>query len=205
MALGKTLGGVFMWIYEKKLQYPVDIKKRDVRMAKAIYEELGGSDGELSASMEYLQQRYTMPTGQSIATLTDIGTEELAHLEIVSALIFQLTEGATIEEIKRAGFAGTYASRGISVFLADPEQTPWTSAYIDMKGDPVADIASNMGAEQRARAGYEHLLDMTTDEDVKKVLSYLREREIVHFQRFGETLVHVQEHLQHDKYFFQKK
>ncbi|MFR1836855.1 MAG: manganese catalase family protein, partial [Turicibacter sanguinis] len=90
-----------MWIYEKKLQYPVDIKKRDVRMAKAIYEELGGSDGELSASMEYLQQRYTMPTGQSIATLTDIGTEELAHLEIVSALIFQLTEGATIEEIKR--------------------------------------------------------------------------------------------------------
>ncbi|MTM70679.1 manganese catalase family protein [Turicibacter sanguinis] len=194
-----------MWIYEKKLQYPVDIKKRDVRMAKAIYEELGGSDGELSASMEYLQQRYTMPTGQSIATLTDIGTEELAHLEIVSALIFQLTEGATIEEIKRAGFDGTYASRGISVFLADPEQTPWTSAYIDMKGDPVADIASNMGAEQRARAGYEHLLDMTTDEDGKKVLSYLREREIVHFQRFGETLVHVQEHLQHDKYFFQKK
>ena len=107
-----------------------------------------------------------------------------------------------MEEIKRAGFDGIYASRGTSVFLADPENTPWTAAYIDMKGDPVADIASNMGAEQRARAGYEHLLDMTTDEDVKKVLSYLREREIVHFQRFGETLVHVQEHLAHDKYFF---
>ena len=107
-----------------------------------------------------------------------------------------------MEEIKRAGFDGIYASRGTSVFLADPENTPWTAAYIDMKGDPVADITSNMGAEQRARAGYEHLLDMTTDEDVKKVLAYLREREIVHFQRFGETLVHVQEHLAHDKYFF---
>ena len=205
MALGTTLrGDESMWIYEKRLQYPVDVKCRDLRMAKAIYEELGGADGELSASMEYLQQRYTMPTGKSIATLTDIGTEELAHLEIVSSLIFQLTDGATMEEIKRAGFDGIYASRGTSLFLADPENTPWTAAFIDMKGDPVADITSNMGAEQRARAGYEHLLDMTTDEDVKKVLSYLRQREIVHFQRFGETLVHVQEHLQHDKYFPQK-
>ena len=132
-----------MWIYEKRLQYPVDVKCRDLRMAKAIYEELGGADGELSASMEYLQQRYTMPTGKSIATLTDIGTEELAHLEIVSSLIFQLTDGATMEEIKRAGFDGIYASRGTSLFLADSENTPWTAAFIDMKGDPVADITSN--------------------------------------------------------------
>ena len=193
-----------MWVYEKRLQFPVDIKKRDVRMAKAIFDALGGADGELAASMEYLQQRYTMPTGQSIATLTDIGTEELAHLEIVSSLIFQLTDGATMEEIKRAGFEGIYASRGTSLFLADPENTPWTAAFIDMKGEPIADMTSNMGAEQRARAGYEHLLDMTTDEDVKKVLSYLREREIVHFQRFGETLVHLQEHFAHDKYFYKK-
>ena len=191
-----------MWIYEKRLQYPVDVKCRDLRMAKAIYEELGGADGELSASMEYLQQRYTMPTGKSIATLTDIGTEELAHLEIVSSLIFQLTDGATIEEIKRAGFDGIYASRGTSLFLADPENTPWTAAFIDMKGDPVADITSNMGAEQRARAGYEHLLDMTTDKDVKKVLSYLRQREIVHFQRFGETLMHVQDFCATNRHFF---
>jgi spore coat protein JC len=205
MALGKILGGdEIMWIYEKKLQYPVDVKKRDLRMAKAIYDELGGSDGELSASMEYLQQRYTMPTGKSIAILTDIGTEELAHLEIVSALIYQLTEGATIDEIKRAGFDGIYAARGIAQFLSDPEHTPWTAAYIDMKGEPIADVTSNMGAEQRARAGYEHLIDMTTDEDVKKVLAYLRQREIVHFQRFGETLVHLQEHFQHDKYFMKK-
>lgn len=121
-----------MWIYEKRLQYPVDVKKRDLRMAKAIYEQLGGTDGELSASMEYLQQRYTMPTGKSIAILTDIGTEELAHLEIVSSLIFQLTDGASIEEIKRSGLDGIYASRGTSLFLQDPEGTPWTSAYIDM-------------------------------------------------------------------------
>lgn len=191
-----------MWIYEKRLQFPVDIKKRDPKMAKAIFDALGGADGELAASMEYLQQRYSMPTGQSIATLTDIGTEELAHLEIVSSMIYQLTDGASIDELKKAGLDGVYAGRGTSIFLADPEGTPWTAAYIDMKGDPVADITSNMGAEQRARAGYEHLLDMTTDEDVKKVLAYLREREIVHFQRFGETLVHVQEHLAHDKYFF---
>ena len=191
-----------MWIYEKKLQYPVDIKQRDLRMAKAIYEELGGADGELSASMEYLQQRYTMPTGKSIATLTDIGTEELAHLEIVSSLIFQLTAGATMEEIKRAGFDGIYASRGSSVFLADPENTPWTAAYIDMKGDPVADITSNMAAEQRARAGYEHLLDLATDDEVVRVLSYLREREVVHFQRFGETLMHVQDFCATNRHFF---
>ena len=191
-----------MWVYEKKLQYPVDIKQRDLRMAKAIYEELGGADGELSASMEYLQQRYTMPTGKSIATLTDIGTEELAHLEIVSSLIFQLTAGATMEEIKRAGFDGIYASRGTSVFLADPENTPWTAAYIDMKGDPVADITSNMAAEQRARAGYEHLLDLATDDEVVRVLSYLREREVVHFQRFGETLMHVQDFCATNRHFF---
>lgn len=189
-----------MWIYEKRLQYPVDVKKRDLRMAKAIYEQLGGTDGELSASMEYLQQRYTMPTGKSIAILTDIGTEELAHLEIVSSLIFQLTDGASIEEIKRSGLDGIYASRGTSLFLQDPEGTPWTSAYIDMKGDPIADMSSNMGAEHRARAGYEHLLDMATDEEVKKVLAYLREREVVHFQRFGETLVHLEEHMSHKKY-----
>ena len=109
-----------MWVYEKRLQFPVDIKKRDVRMAKAIFDALGGADGELSASMEYLQQRYTMPTGQSIATLTDIGTEELAHLEIVSSMIYQLTDGATMEELKAGGRDGLYAGRGTGIFLADP-------------------------------------------------------------------------------------
>ena len=113
-----------MWIYEKRLQFPVDIKKRDPKMAKEIFDALGGADGELAASMEYLQQRYSMPTGQSIATLTDIGTEELAHLEIVSSMIYQLTDGASIDELKKAGLDGVYAGRGTSIFLADPEGTP---------------------------------------------------------------------------------
>ena len=191
-----------MWVYEKRLQIPVDIKKRDLKMAKDIYDALGGADGELTASMEYLQQRYSMPTGQSIATLTDIGTEELAHLEIVSSMIYQLTDGASIDELKKAGLDGVYAGRGTSIFLADPEGTPWTAAYIDMKGDPVADITSNMAAEQRARAGYEHLLDLATDDEVVRVLSYLREREVVHFQRFGETLMHVQDFCATNRHFF---
>lgn len=170
-------------------------------MAKAIFDALGGADGELAASMEYLQQRYTMPTGQSIATLTDIGTEELAHLEIVSSMIYQLTDGATMEELKAGGLDGLYAGRGTGIFLADPEGTPWTAAYIDMKGEPISDIISNMSAEQRARAGYEHLLDLSTDDDVRRVLSYLREREVVHFQRFGETLMELQDYAARDHHF----
>ena len=190
-----------MWVYEKRLQIPVDIKKRDVRMAREIFDALGGADGELAASMEYLQQRYTMPTGQSIATLTDIGTEELAHLEIVSSMIYQLTDGATMEELKAGGLDGSYVGRGPGIFLSDPEGVPWSASYIDMKGDPIADIVSNMSAEQRARAGYEHLLDLSTDEDVRKVLSYLREREVVHFQRFGETLMELQDYAARDHHF----
>lgn len=191
-----------MWVYEKRLQFPVDIKKRDLKMAKSIYDALGGADGELTASMEYLHQRYQMPTGQSIAALTDIGTEELAHLEIVASLIYQLTDGATIDEIKAAGLDTTYAGRGLGIFPADPNGVPWSAAYISLKADPVADLTADMSAEQKARAGYEHLLDLTTDEDVRRVLAYLREREVVHFQRFGETLMHVQDHFNHDRYFF---
>ena len=191
-----------MWVYEKRLQIPVDIKKRDLKMAKDIYDALGGADGELTASMEYLHQRYTMPTGQSIATLTDIGTEELAHLEIVASLIYQLTDGASIEEIKAAGLDTSYAGRGTGIFLADPNGVPWNAGYVALKADPVADLTADMAAEQKARASYEHLLDLATDEDVRQVLSYLREREVVHFQRFGEKLMNVQNHFEHDRYFF---
>ena len=193
-----------MWIYEKRLQMPVDIKKRDPKMAQNIFSALGGADGELSASMEYLQQRYTMPTDQSIATLTDIGTEELAHLEMVSALIYQLTDGASIEELKKAGFDPTYSVHGTGIFLAVPNGVPWKASYISVTSDPVADLTANMAAEQKARAGYEHLLDIATDEDVRSVLRYLREREIVHFQRFGETLMDVQDHFSTNRYFFMK-
>ncbi|MGL4337991.1 MAG: manganese catalase family protein [Turicibacter sp.] len=191
-----------MWVYEKKLQVPVDIKKRDLKMAKCILAALGGADGELSASMEYLNQRYAMPTGQSKAILTDIGTEELGHLEIVSALVYQLTHGATKKEIEEAGFETSYTNHGFGIYPANPDGVPWNAGYIAVTGDPVADLTANLAAEQKARAGYEHLLDLATDEDVKKVLAYLREREVVHFQRFGETLVTIQDHFSHERYFF---
>lgn len=191
-----------MWVYEKMTQVPVDIKKRDLKMAKCILAALGGADGELSASMEYLNQRYAMPTGESKATLTDIGTEELGHLEIVASMIYQLTEGATKQEIEASGFGPSYVGHGFGIYPANPDGVPWNAGYIAVTGDPVADLTANMAAEQKARAGYEHLLDLATDEDVKKVLSYLREREVVHFQRFGETLVTIQDHYNHDRYFF---
>ena len=180
-----------MWIYEKRLQFPVDVKGRDLKMAKLIHDTLGGASGELSASMEYLQQRYTMPTNEAIALLTDIGTEELGHLEMLSSLVYKLTDGATIEEIKAAGFESSYVSSGGGIALVNPDGVHWTSAYTSVTADLAADLTSNMAAEERARAGYEHLLNLTTDDEVKKVLSFLREREIVHFQRFGEMLVKI--------------
>ena len=191
-----------MWYYVKTLEYPINLKSKDLKMAKFLMSQYGGPDGELSAALRYQNQRYTMPTGQSIATLTDIGTEELAHLEIVASLIYQLTDGASIEEIKAAGLDTSYAGRGTGIFLADPNGVPWNAGYVALKADPVADLTADMAAEQKARASYEHLLDLATDEDVRQVLSYLREREVVHFQRFGETLMNVQNHFEHDRYFF---
>ena len=178
-----------MWIYEKRLQFPVNVKKRDLRMAKLIFDTLGGSSGELSAAMEYLQQRYTMPIPEAAALLTDIGTEELAHLEILSTLVYQLTAGATIEEIKKAGFDTNYVeTEGGGIALVNPDGVPWTASYIFIEGDPIASMTSNLAAEERARAGYDQLIKLATDPEVIKVLSFLREREIVHFQRFGEML-----------------
>ena len=182
-----------MWIYEKRLQFPVDVKKRDLKLAKQIYDTLGGPSGELSASMEYLQQRYTMPTSDSIALLTDIGTEELGHLEMLSSLVFQLTDGATVEEVKDAGFESTYVGSGGGIALVNPDGNFWNAGYISVTADPIGDLTSNLAAEERARVGYDHLLTLTTDDEVRKVLSFLREREIVHFQRFGEMLGKIQE------------
>ena len=177
-----------MWIYEKRLQFPVNVKKRDLKMAKLIFDTLGGASGELSASMEYLQQRYTMPIPEAIALLTDIGTEELAHLEILSTLVYQLTAGASTEELKAAGFDTKYVESGGGIALVNPEGVPWSSSYISVVGDPIAAMTSNLAAEERARAGYDQLIVLATDPEVIKVLSFLREREVVHFQRFGEML-----------------
>ena len=183
-----------MWIYEKRLQFPVNVQKRDLQMAKLIFDTLGGASGELSASMEYLQQRYTMPTPEAIALLTDIGTEELGHLEMLSTLVYQLTVGASATELKEAGFDTKYVeSGGGGVALVNPDGVPWTSSYITVTGDPIAAMTSNLAAEERARAGYDALLKFATDPEVIKVLAFLREREVVHFQRFGEMLNRLNE------------
>ncbi len=175
-----------MWTYVKKLQYPVNIRRKDLKMAKSLLAQYGGPDGELSASLRYLNQRYTMPDDKGKALLTDIGTEELAHMEIVSSMILQLMQGATIEELKNNGLESNFIQYDHNIFPANAEGVPFTTAYIDTTGDYIADLESDMAAEQRARATYEHLMDFTDDPDVLAPLSFLRQREVVHYQRFKE-------------------
>ena len=175
-----------MWKYEKKLQYPVNIKSKDLNFAKVLVTQYGGSNGELGAALRYLNQRYTMPDDKGKALLTDIGTEEIAHLEIIASMISSLMKGSSIEEIKEAGLGGFFAEHDGGLFPINPSGVPFTTAYIDTTGDFIADIESDMAAEQRARAVYEHLIDLTDDIDIIKPLSFLRQREIVHYQRFKE-------------------
>ena len=175
-----------MWSYKKKLEYPVNIRKRDLKMAKYLMSQYGGPDSELAASLRYLNQRYTMPDDKGKALLTDIATEELAHIEIIAAMISQLTKGATIEELEKASLGGHFSMHDHGLFPANPNGVPFTSSYIETTGDYIADIESDMAAEQRARATYEHLMDMTNDVDVLAPLAFLRQREVVHYQRFKE-------------------
>ena len=194
-----------MWIYNRTLQYPVKIKTRNPEMAKVIISQYGGPDGELGASLRYLSQRFGMPDNKSKAILNDIGTEELAHLEMVGSIVNQLTEGASIEEIKRAGMQPYYTDHGLGVYPQAAAGFPWNAAPIAVKGDPVADLTEDLAAEQKARATYEKLIDLCKDEpDVVNVLRYLREREIVHFQRFGEALNGVQDKLAQKKFYMNK-
>ncbi|MEW8959783.1 manganese catalase family protein [Neomoorella humiferrea] len=190
-----------MWIYEKKLEYPVRVSRPNPRLAKVIITQYGGPDGELAASLRYLTQRYTMPIPQAKAVLTDIGTEELAHMEIVAALVYNLIKDAPLEEIKRAGLDGYYADHDRALYFVNAEGAPWTAAYIQSKGDPVTDLYENMAAEQKARSTYEYLIQLSDDPDVSDTLKFLREREVVHFQRFGETLNLVHEYLERKKYY----
>lgn len=175
-----------MWIYNKKLQYPVNIKNKDLAMAKYIITQFGGSNGELGATLRYLTQRYTMPDDRGKALLTDIGTEELGHLEMISAMVYQLTKDATIEEIKAAGLESNFTEHGLALYPNDANGVPFTVSYFAVTGDPVADIAENMAAEQKARATYEHLMTLTRDPDLLAPLSFLRQREIIHYHRFKE-------------------
>ena len=177
---------VIMWIYEKKLEYPVNIKNKDLKMAKALLSQYGGPYGEMAAALQYLNQRYTMPDDKGKALLTDIGTEELAHIEMIATMAMQLMKGASVEEIKINGLEGIFAQFDHALFPSDANGVPFTATYIQTTGDFIADIESDMAAEQRARATYEHLMDMTTDKDVLGPLSFLRQREIIHYQRFKE-------------------
>lgn len=175
-----------MWKYVKRLQYPVNIKNRDLKMAKYLYSQYGGPDSELGAALRYLNQRFSMPDDKGKALLSEIGTEELAHLEMIGSMIYQLTKGASVEEMKQAGLGDIFAQHDSGIFPSDAMGIPFTAAYIETTGDFIADLESDMAAEQRARATYEHLMDLTDDMDVLSPLSFLREREIIHYQRFKE-------------------
>lgn len=175
-----------MFRYEKRLQYPVNIKKKDLRIAKVLYEQYGGPNGEAAAALRYLNQRYTMPDNRGKALLTEIGTEELNHIEMLAAMIYQLTRGASIEELKAAGLMEHYAAHGKSLYFADANGVPFSASYFAAVGDPLADLSENMAAEQKARAVYENLIDLTNDQDVIAPLLWLRQREIIHFERFKE-------------------
>jgi len=190
-----------MWIYEKKLEYPVKIKKPNPRMAKYIITQYGGPDGELAASLRYLSQRFSMVTPQAKATLNDIGTEELAHLEIIGTMVHQLLDKASIDEIIKADMGSYYADHDKAIYPLSASGVPFTAAYIQSKGDPITDLYENMAAEQKARSTYEWLINLADDPDVIDPLKFLREREVVHFQRFGEALRIVQEYLESKKYF----
>ncbi len=184
-----------MFAYDKQLQYPVKIRRTDPRMAALIISQYGGPDGELAASLRYLSQRFSMPCKELKALLTDIGTEELGHLEIVGAMVHQLTRNLTDDQAQAAGFAAYYADHGNGVYPQAAAGVPFTASFLAVKGDPITDLHEDLAAEQKARTTYENLLRLADDADVKDVLRYLRQREIVHYQRFAEGLALLQEKL----------
>ena len=182
-----------MFKYAKMLPYRVNIKKPDLNMAKVIISQYGGPQGELGAALRYLNQRFTMPDDYGKALLTDIGVEELGHVEMICTMLYQLTKGATLEELKAAGMEAYYTEHGLDLFPANADGIPFTTAYISSVGDVIANITEDMAAEQKARAVYEHLIDLAEDEDVIGPLLFLRQREVVHYNRFKELLERYKE------------
>ena len=190
-----------MFTYEKKLQYPVNIKKCDPKAAQIIISQYGGPDGELGASLRYLSQRYTMPYDKIKGLLTDIGTEELAHFEMIGAMVYQLTRNLSVEQIKKSGFDTYFVDHTAAVYPVAASGTPWTATYIQSKGDPLADLHENLAAEQKARVTYDNILRLVDDPDIIDPIRYLRQREIVHYQRFGEALGMVRDKLNSKNYY----
>ncbi len=176
-----------MWTYEKRLQYPVKIKTPNAALAKLITSQYGGPDGELGASLRYLSQRFSMPYPELQALLTDIGTEELAHLEMIGSIVYQLTRNLSLEEIKKAGFDAYFVDHTTGIYPASAAGVPFTAAYIQSKGDPITDLHEDLAAEQKARTTYDNILRYCDDPDVKDAIRFLRQREVVHYQRFGEA------------------
>ena len=177
-----------MWVYEKKLQYPIKIKNPNPALAKLIISQYGGPHGEIGASLRYLSQRYTMPYPELKAILTDIGTEELAHLEMVGTIVYQLTRNLSAEEIKEAGMDAYFIDHTTGIYPTSAAGTAFTADALAVTGDPIADLNENLAAEQKARVTYDNILRYADDPDVKDAIRFLREREIVHYQRFGEGL-----------------
>ena len=177
-----------MFVYEKKLQYPVRIRNTNPALAKFIISQYGGPDGELGASLRYLSQRYSMPYPELKGLLTDIGTEELGHLEMIGAIVHQLTRKLSMEEIKKAGFDAYFVDHTAGVYPTAASGFPWSAASMAVKGDVIADLSEDLAAEQKARVTYDNILRLSDDPDVNNVIRYLREREVVHYQRFGEAL-----------------
>lgn len=177
-----------MFMYQKKLQYPVRIKNTNPALAKIIISQYGGPDGELGASLRYLSQRYSMPYPELKGLLTDIGTEELGHLEMIGAIVHQLTRDMSIDQVKAGGFSDYFVDHTAGVYAVAASGAPFNAACFAVKGDVIADLTENMGAEQKARVTYDNILRLSDDADVNDVIRFLREREIVHYQRFGEAL-----------------
>lgn len=181
-----------MWNYEKKLQFPINIKTPDAKTAKIIMSQYGGPDGEISASLRYLSQRFSMPDGKLIGLLTDVGTEEMAHMEMVGSIVYQLTRNLTEKQIEDQGFSDYYTDHGLGIWPQSAGGIPNNALTYASKGDVIADLVEDLAAEQKARATYDNILRLIDNPDVIAPIRFLREREVVHFQRFGEALDRVQ-------------
>ncbi len=175
-----------MFKYSKKLPYPVNVKKKDIRMAKYLITQFGGNNGELGAFLRYFSQKFSMPTAEGAALLNDIAVEEMGHCEMVCAMVHQLLKGATVEELKEHGLTANYVEHGTGIYPSDSNGIPFNAGGLQSIGDPLADLAENMAAEEKARVTYEHLIDITNDQDLIDPLLFLRQREVVHYVRFKE-------------------
>lgn len=191
-----------MFVYEKKLQYPVKIAKPDPRLASIIITQYGGPDGELGASLRYLSQRYSMPFDELKGLLTDIGTEELGHLEMVGAIVHQLTRNLKQEQLQDSAFAPYFVNHTVGVYPTSASGSPWNAASMAVKGDPITDLTEDLAAEQKARTTYDNILRLSDDPDVNDVIRFLRQREIVHFQRFGEAIELLRQKLDEKNVYF---